>query len=756
MSIERPSLVASASVAALSLALLSSGSASAAALPTKGHFVAGQGVIGKANQSLTVKQSSTTGIINWNSFSVGQHNGVTFDNGSGATLNRVTGGNLSNIAGSLHATGSLYLMNNAGVIVSGTGHVVTGGNFVATSGNIGTAFGSDGQRIRDAKAIVANHGTITTGGNTSLVGGTVTNTGTISGPHVTLSGARVRAGGIIRATGNATEGGRILVIAKNGETKIRGDLVARNADGTGGRIETSGHHLSLGGTIDAGAGGQWTIDPQNLTVKAFAANKIDTALNAGTNVTLKTTKAGAHGPGVRSSGAGNIVIDSPMSWSSGADLKLQAYHSILVDTAIHVTGMGGVNLDANTSNTDGHLLFQGGRLTFANLNSALTINGFSYTLVNNVATLASDIANDETGNFALAGNYNAAGDGTYAHAPIGGTFQGAFEGLGNTISNLSINARNDADVGLFRNIGFNALVENLHLTNVNVAGGSDVGALAGVSSGIVANVSSSGTVDGGTNAYVGGLIGSMGHKGLLADSTSSANVRARGNQGRIGGLVGSAGSGSLIENSNASGAVAGGHDANVGGLLGAGNDAAIEASYATGNVTDTANGNTGGLVGRIIDSTIKASFATGDVSGAGGAWVGGLLGYNEGGLVSNTYAMGDVSGGTNANAGGLVGTNTGKIKTSYATGAVTGGSGSFLGGFVGEDKGVISNSYWDVTTSGIGGRHGAGNIAHDPGITGRTTAQLEAALPSGFNSTVWNESASINGGLPYLIGVTPT
>jgi hypothetical protein len=28
-------------------------------------------------------------------------------------------------------------------------------------------------------------------------------------------------------------------------------------------------------------------------------------------------------------------------------------------------------------------------------------------------------------------------------------------------------------------------------------------------------------------------------------------------------------------------------------------------------------------------------------------------------------------------------------------------------------------------------------------------------LPSGFSSSVWGESATINGGLPYLIGVTP-
>src|SRR5580698_2328407 len=114
-------LSASALASVLSVATVS---ASAGALPQNGHFVAGKGEIGKAGQSLTVKQSSTTGIINWNSFSIGSKNSVTFDNGSGATLNRVTGGNLSRLAGQLHATGSLYLMNSAGMVVAGSGHVV--------------------------------------------------------------------------------------------------------------------------------------------------------------------------------------------------------------------------------------------------------------------------------------------------------------------------------------------------------------------------------------------------------------------------------------------------------------------------------------------------------------------------------------------------------------------------------------------------------------------------------------------------------
>ena len=85
------------------------------ALPTGGQYVAGQGLISGSNNALTINQTSSHGIINWQGFSIGNGNIVQFDNGTGATLNRVTGGNLSQIDGSLKATGSIYLINPQGI-----------------------------------------------------------------------------------------------------------------------------------------------------------------------------------------------------------------------------------------------------------------------------------------------------------------------------------------------------------------------------------------------------------------------------------------------------------------------------------------------------------------------------------------------------------------------------------------------------------------------------------------------------------------
>jgi large exoprotein involved in heme utilization and adhesion len=71
--------------------------------------VAGSGAIASQGNGLLITQpGSTHGVIEWNSFSIGRNNRVAFDNGSGATLNRVTGGSPSAILGKLTATGSLY------------------------------------------------------------------------------------------------------------------------------------------------------------------------------------------------------------------------------------------------------------------------------------------------------------------------------------------------------------------------------------------------------------------------------------------------------------------------------------------------------------------------------------------------------------------------------------------------------------------------------------------------------------------------
>ena len=65
-------------------------------LPQGGHFVSGMGSIGTQGltETETITQTSQRGIIGFNSFSIGKSGTVKINNGRGATLDRVTGGNL--------------------------------------------------------------------------------------------------------------------------------------------------------------------------------------------------------------------------------------------------------------------------------------------------------------------------------------------------------------------------------------------------------------------------------------------------------------------------------------------------------------------------------------------------------------------------------------------------------------------------------------------------------------------------------------
>jgi len=106
----------------------------AGGLPQGGTYVAGTGAIASQGNGLLITQpGSTRGVIDWNSFSIGKTNSVTFDNGSGATLNRVTGGSPSAIFGRLNATGSVYVINPQGIVVGPSGVIATGGRFVAST-----------------------------------------------------------------------------------------------------------------------------------------------------------------------------------------------------------------------------------------------------------------------------------------------------------------------------------------------------------------------------------------------------------------------------------------------------------------------------------------------------------------------------------------------------------------------------------------------------------------------------------------------
>ena len=272
-------------------------------LPTDGTFTAGSGVIGPPIAgNLEVQQASARGIIDWRTFSIGQGGTVSILNGQGATLNRVTGGQMSVIRGTLSATGSVYLVNPQGVVVSSEGRILAGGAIGVLTRDIsnteflgGGPFTARGQ----TDAGVVNLGRIISrDGDVFLVGASVLNDGEISAgsglaglaaadtvviaPGEGIRGLYVAAGsggsgdvtvsgridaaaaalqsaggdvyvlagnraGTVQATGVSQSGGEVWLSAPEGEVRVDGSARATKGD-AGGDITLSGRRVTVGGS----------------------------------------------------------------------------------------------------------------------------------------------------------------------------------------------------------------------------------------------------------------------------------------------------------------------------------------------------------------------------------------------------------------------------------------------------------------------------------------------------------------------------
>ena len=438
------------------------------------------------------------------------------------------------------------------------------------------------------------------------------------------------------------------------------------------------------------------------------AGQLESGLAAG-NLTVTTTGTG----GIE---AQDIEVNAAISWTSQSTLSLTAYRSVTIGKSVAANGASGVSIVTDNGGSGGTFsVGPKGRVTFLDLGSSLAINGVHYTLEDSISSLASAIAANPSGTYALATNYNATGDGTYPGSPIPTELTGSVQGLGNTISHLSISIDNKhylSPTGLFSQAGAGSVVANLRLTDIKYEVQLDragVGGLVGINDGLLFGDQTAGSIsDLRRSAGAGGLAGA--NRSIIENSSSSVKVESIG---RAGGLV-------LV------------------------NSGKILYSSASGSIRGS---EVGGIVGDNDGGTITQSFATGDVRGA---YPGGLVGLNETtGSIQNSYAIGTVTGSL---GGGLVSEDTiilgTSISDSYSAGSVSSGA----GGFVCQDEAGQSNDYWDTTTSGTTNGTCNGNIS---GVTGLTTQQLDAGLPTGFDPTIWMEKPTINGGMPFLINNPP-
>jgi|SRR5579871_1601404 len=292
-----------------------------------------------------------------------------------------------------------------------------------------------------------------------------------------------------------------------------------------------------------------TTQNMNCTNGVCVPTASDAVLNVTDLENLLATgnvEIGTTGSGVQ---ADNIDIGAAFTWSSTNRLSLDAYDSIAFASGVTAAGQAGVSLVTNDGGTNGTLSFgQTGSLSFQSLSSTLAINGTSYALENSIATLASAIAANPVGDFALAASYDASGDGTYANSPIATVLTGNVQGLGNTISNLTINHPGVKDkggyLGLFSEDGSSASIVSLRMIGLNVQvsyapnAPEDVGGLIGWSQGNLFDDHVAGSFNTGRDSGTGGLTG-LESGGIILLCSANVNISTSwGAGGLAGGLEG--------------------------------------------------------------------------------------------------------------------------------------------------------------------------------------------------------------------------
>ncbi len=169
----------------------------------------------------------------------------------------------------------------------------------------------------------------------------------------------------------------------------------------------------------------------------------------------------------------------------------------------------------------------------------------------------------------------------------------------------------------------------------------------------------------------------------------------------------------------------------------------------------------GGLVGHSSSNTkIEKSYSK--VRIEGGYSVGGLVGDNKS-KIYDCYSMNDLTAKSTvpANVGGLVGSNYALITSSYAySSKLVGGTSLSVGGIAGRnnDYYVLSGNYWNIDAVHIiDGMEIASMDKKGVGSGNDTTNGLatdvmknKAAYLNWDFQTIWNISADVNDGLPYI------
>ncbi len=268
------------------------------ALPQGGVVTHGNANFNYNGNELHVNQGSDRAVINWQEFNIGAEQMTQYHqpSASSAVLNRVVGGNMSDIQGALRANGNVFVINQAGIVVGANASIDVNGLVLSTKDVLDNEFmaGGDMNFFGESHAAIVNAGTIkaingdvfliareikientgkvqaangtvgmaaTSGdvllkaagqerlfinGGSALADGktALDNAGVIEAVQAELKAysgnpyaLAIKNTGRVHASGVESKDGRILLVSKSGNIDLGGELTAQNKSGSGGYVK---------------------------------------------------------------------------------------------------------------------------------------------------------------------------------------------------------------------------------------------------------------------------------------------------------------------------------------------------------------------------------------------------------------------------------------------------------------------------------------------------------------------------------------
>lgn len=318
----------------------------------------GANVTGSGTANLNVNVTSETNVLEWDSFSIGSGEQVTFQrNGSADAYyvwNKVTGSSISQIDGALIAnnTGNIFLFNDSGIVIGASGAVLTN-SFVATTLDKVGEFNPTGEmRFRNttSTATITVNGTINAlSGDVTIIGYKIIDTGTItasntvslaagrdvilqpsdnqrvfiqsstssgSGTGISMSGTLNGKSAVLIADGNAYEmainhsgtinatactssDGRVMLIADpktndKGALTMSGSIKRNSSAGDGPDVTLKGNTIALTGSASINMSGANGGGDITIGTEADDTDHIHIASNATITSNASTTGNGGN------------------------------------------------------------------------------------------------------------------------------------------------------------------------------------------------------------------------------------------------------------------------------------------------------------------------------------------------------------------------------------------------------------------------------------------------------------------------------